>query len=177
MGRKRLSAQWDASRLNGASPPLTGRQSLGTASARARRAFLEPTKGRGPGSLFESGPWPIRPLAFLHQRQLSFPHGLRWQLPWLSGEQPRGPDAGCPRAGPEARPCQQSLGLPSGVERVLMSPWPVSRDVKEAGDPRGRSWTLEMGRPFRSQLLHVSVVSPGGGSLHLPPPQFLSSIK
>lgn len=105
------------------------------------------------------------------------PHGLRWQLPWLSGEQPkRGPDAGCPRAGPEAQPCQQILGLPYGVERVLMSPWPESTDGAEAGDPGGRSRTLEMGRLSNSWPLQVPTVSPRV-SLRPPPPRFLSCIK
>ena len=95
------------------------------------------------------------------------PHGLRWQLLWLSGGQPKGllscqggPDAGCPRAGPEAQPCQQSLGLPSGAERVLMSPWPGSRDVEEAGDTGGRSQTWEIGRLLKSRLLHLPAVTP-----------------
>lgn len=126
------------SRLNGASPPLTGRQSLGTASARAHRAFLEPTKERGPGSLFESGPRSVCPLACPHQCQLSFPTASDGSS-CSSQEKCRKDSAAkealrCPHAGPEAQLCQQSLGLPSVVERVPTSPWPGSRDIEESGD-------------------------------------------
>lgn len=148
----------------GASPPLAGRQSLGTAPARACGAFLEPTKGhvaqgvcssQGPRAGCPHEPVPVSVSCHSPRLQMAAPAALRrtvGALPRYQG----GPDAGCSRPPRSSAPRQQSAGLLSEWPLLELNGsdearpfWPGSRDTGEAGGAGARSWTRD------SQAVHV----------------------